>query len=129
MGSLSYLKYVDADSLLHRLDPRTKFAFFVVMAIVTSIVKSGVALVFLFAFFIAMWCACSIQKYIVVLEQNLKVLLLFIFLLWLVLGLFERPAVEGGPIFIETVIAEMESTLCGGIRYRSGIPDYPDDHH
>lgn len=101
---MDYLKYVDADSLLHRLDPRTKFAFFVVMAIVTSIVKSGVALVFLFAFFIAMWCACSIQKYIVVLAQKLKVLLLFIFLLWLILGLFERPAVEGGPIFIETVI-------------------------
>lgn len=101
---MDYLKYVDADSLLHRLDPRTKFAFFVVMAILTSIVKSGVALAFLFAFFIAMWCTCRIQKYIVILAQKLKVLLLFIFLLWFVLGLFERPVVEGGPIFFETVL-------------------------
>ncbi len=103
---MDYLKYVDADSLLHRLDPRTKFAFFVVMAVVTSIVKSGVALVFLFAFFIAMWCTCRIQSYIVILAQKLKVLLLFIFLLWLVLGLFESPQVEGGPIFFETMIGQ-----------------------
>lgn len=101
---MDYLKYVDADSLLHRLDPRTKFAFFVVMAIVTSIVKSGVALVFLFVFFVAMWFFCKIEKYMLVLAQKLKVLLLFIFLLWLVLGLFEHPQVEGGPIFLETMI-------------------------
>ena len=50
---MDYLKYVDGDSLLHKLDPRTKFAFFVVMAVLTSLIKSGVALLFLFAFFIA----------------------------------------------------------------------------
>jgi energy-coupling factor transport system permease protein len=99
---MDYLQYVDADSLLHRLDPRTKFVFFVVMAIVTSVIKSGVALLFLFAFFMAMWCTCRIQKYMLVLLSKLKVLLLFIFLLWLILGLFEQPIVEGGPIFFQT---------------------------
>ena len=101
---MDYLQYVDADSLLHRLDPRTKFLFFLVMAILTSVIKSGVALLFLFAFFIAMWCTCRIQKYILVLAGKLKVLLAFIFLLWLILGLFETPAVQGGPIFFETVM-------------------------
>lgn len=48
---MDYLQYVDADSLLHRLDPRTKFLFFLVMAVLTSVIKSGVALLFLFAFF------------------------------------------------------------------------------
>ena len=48
---MDYLQYVDADSLLHRLDPRTKFVFFLVMAVLTSVIKSGVALLFLFAFF------------------------------------------------------------------------------
>ena len=33
---MDYLQYVDADSLLHRLDPRTKFVFFLVMAVLTS---------------------------------------------------------------------------------------------
>lgn len=99
---MDYLQYVDADSLLHRLDPRTKFAFFVVMAIVTSVIKSGVALLFLLTFFVVMWCTCRIQKYMLVLLSKLKVLLIFIFLLWLILGLFERPVVEGGPVFFQT---------------------------
>lgn len=47
---MDYLKYVDGDSILHKLDPRTKFVFFVVMAVLTSLIKSGVALLFLFAF-------------------------------------------------------------------------------
>lgn len=101
---MDYLQYVDADSLLHRLDPRTKFLFFLVMAVLTSVIKSGVALLFLFAFFIAMWCTCRIQKYILVLAGKLKVLLAFIFLLWLILGLFETPVVQGGPVFFETVM-------------------------
>ena len=102
---MDYLKYVDGDSLLHKLDPRTKFAFFVVMAVLTSLIKSGVALLFLFVFFCTLWCACGIQKYMLVLLSKLKVLLLFIFLLWLVLGLFEPPAAGGGPVFFETVFS------------------------
>lgn len=98
---MDYLKYVDGDSILHKLDPRTKFVFFVVMAVLTSLIKSGVALLFLFAFFIAMWCTCGIQKYMLILLSKLKVLLLFIFLLWLVLGLFETPVVQGGPVFLK----------------------------
>ena len=42
---MEYLQYVDKDSFLHRLDPRTKFFFFLAMAILTSVIKSGVALV------------------------------------------------------------------------------------
>ena len=99
---MDYLQYVDADSILHRLDPRTKFVYFVVMAVLTSLIKSGVALLFLFTAFLVMWCICDIQKYMWVLFGKLKVLLIFIFLLWLVLGLFERPVVEGGPVFFET---------------------------
>ena len=82
---MDYLKYVDGNSLLHKLDPRTKFMFFIVMAVLTSIVKSGVALLFLLVFFLVMWNVCGIQKHIFVLVKKLKVLLLFIFLLWFVL--------------------------------------------
>lgn len=48
---MDYLQYVDADSLLHRLDPRTKFLFFLVMAVLTSVIKSGVALLFCLLFY------------------------------------------------------------------------------
>ncbi len=112
---MDYLHYVDADSLLHRLDPRTKFLFFVVMAIVTSVVKSGVALLFLFIFFVMMWCTCRIQKYILVLATKLRVLLLFIFLLWLILGVFQLPVVPYGPIFYEnsfTFVNGQDLHLC-----------------
>ncbi|PHV70904.1 cobalt transporter [Sporanaerobium hydrogeniformans] len=101
---MDYLQYVDGNSLLHRLDPRTKFMFFVVMAVVTSVIKSGVALLFLFGFFMIMWHISHIQKYILVLAGKLKVLLVFIFFLWLILGLFESPIVPYGPIFYKRLL-------------------------
>ena len=67
---MDYLKYVDGNSLLHKLDPRTKFMFFIVMAVLTSIVKSCVALLFLLVFFLVMWNVCGIQKYIFVLVKK-----------------------------------------------------------
>ncbi len=102
---MDYLKYVDGDSLLHKLDPRAKFIFFIVMAVLTSLVKSGVALLFLLSFFVGMWSVCKIQKYIWVLFKKLKVLLIFIFLLWFILGLFEQPKVGNGPVFFKTMIS------------------------
>ena len=96
---MDYLQYVDADSILHKLDPRTKFAFFIIMAVATSLIKSGVALLVLFIFFLLMWTVCRVNKYMMQLLGKLKILLAFIFLLWFVLGLFETPAAEGGPIF------------------------------
>lgn len=101
---MDYLKYVDGDSLLHKLDPRTKFVFFIGMAVLTSVVKSGIALLFLFVFFMGMWCVCGIQKYILMLLKKLKILLIFIFLLWFILGLFERPEVGENFIFWEAAI-------------------------
>lgn len=94
-----FLQYVEMDSFLHKLDPRTKFAFFILMSVVTSFVKSGVALLFLFAVFAAIWGTGRIGKYMLVLAQKVKVILLFIFLLWLVLGLF---SVNEGPVICRT---------------------------
>ena len=82
---MDYLKYVDSSSFLHKLDPRTKFAFFVAMAVLTSVIKSFVALTFLLLFFIGMWKSCHIGKQILTLLSKLKILLLFIFLLWSIL--------------------------------------------
>ncbi|MFT8310742.1 MAG: energy-coupling factor transporter transmembrane component T [Sporolactobacillus sp.] len=83
-----FLQYVELNSFLHRLDPRTKFVFFIIMSVLTSFVKSGVALLFLFLVFLAIWLIGRIGKYMLVLANKVKVLLLFIFLLWLVLGAF-----------------------------------------
>ena len=102
---MDYLKYVDSSSFLHKLDPRTKFAFFVVMAVLTSVIKSFVALAFLLVFFIIIWKSCHIGEHILVLLSKLKILLLFIFLLWLCLGLFQAPKVEGGPVFFQTTFS------------------------
>lgn len=98
---MDYLQYVDKDSFLHRLDPRTKFFFFLAMAILTSVIKSGVALAFLFVFFLITWISCGILPEMGKLFGQLKILLIFIFLLWLVLGVFEQPPVAGGPVFYE----------------------------
>ena len=105
---MDYLQYVDKDSFLHRLDPRTKFFFFLAMAILTSVIKSGVALVFLLAYFLVVWISCGILPEMGKLFKQLKVLLIFIFLLWFVLGLFEKPPVEGGPIFFEGTVLNMQ---------------------
>jgi energy-coupling factor transport system permease protein len=83
-----FLQYVEMDSFLHKLDPRTKFSFFIVMSVLTSFCKSGVALLFLFLVFTAIWITSHIGKYMIDLLKKVKVLLLFIFLLWLILGAF-----------------------------------------
>lgn len=89
-----FLQYVEMNSFLHRLDPRTKFLFFIVMSVVTSFVKSGAALLFLLFIFMIIWMISHIGKYMLQLLIKVKVLLLFIFLLWLILGAF---TVNDGP--------------------------------
>jgi energy-coupling factor transport system permease protein len=97
-----FLQYVEMDSFLHKLDPRTKFAFFIVMSVLTSFVKSGAALLFLFVVFTAIWMTSHIGKYILLLAKKVKVLLLFIFLLWLVLGMFK---INVGPAIYRTAFS------------------------
>lgn len=101
-----FLQYVEMDSLLHRLDPRSKFIFFIIMSVLTSFVKSGAALLFLFIVFTAIWTISHIGKYIVLLVKKIKVLLLFIFLLWLVLGAFR---VNGGPVIYQTTFSILKN--------------------
>lgn len=86
---MDFLQYVDMDTFLHRLAPVTKFLFFVAMAVVTSFVKNGPPLVLLMGFFLIIWITSHIGKYMFVLFVKLRVLLIFICLLWLVLGLFQ----------------------------------------
>lgn len=76
--------------------------FFIIMSVLTSIIKSGVALLFLLIVFSVIWISSHIGKYIVVLANKVKVLLLFIFLLWLVLGSFD---VNEGPIIYRTAFS------------------------
>ncbi len=87
-----FLQYVELDSFLHRLDPRTKFVFFIIMSVVTSFVKTGLALLFLLLVFMVIWSLARIGSYMLILLSKIRVLLLFIFLLWLVLGLFSANA-------------------------------------
>jgi len=94
-----FLQYVALDSFLHRLDPRTKFLFFIIMSVLTSFMRSGVALLFLLIAFSVIWIIGRIGLYMVFLVKKIKVLLLFIFLLWLVLGLFR---VNDGPVIYRT---------------------------
>jgi energy-coupling factor transport system permease protein len=70
------------------------------MSVLTSFVKSGAALLFLFVIFTAIWTTSHIEKYMIVLAKKVKVLLLFIFLLWFILGLFK---VNEGPVIFRTV--------------------------
>ena len=99
---MDYLQYVDKDTFLHRLDPRTKFVFVLAMAVLTSLTKSLVALVFLLIYFLIIWTSCGIMKEMAQLFKKLKVLLIFIFLLWLIMGLFEEPPVELFPVFFKS---------------------------
>jgi energy-coupling factor transport system permease protein len=97
-----FLQYVELDSFLHKLDPRTKFVFFIVMSVLTSFVRSGVALLFLLLAFGVIWICGRIGIYIIVLAKKVKVLLLFIFLLWLILGVFR---VNEGPAIYRTTLS------------------------
>ena len=103
-----FLQYVEIDSYLHRLDPRTKFVFFLVMSVLTSFVKSGVALLFLGLVYLAIWIPGRIVSYMFILLQKVKVLLLFIFLLWLVLGAFR---VNSGPVICQNTFTLLNNPV------------------
>lgn len=107
---MDYLQYVEGDSLLHKLDPRTKFIFFLSMAMLTSLVKSGFALVFLLAFFIVLWARCRIMKEMWILFNKLKILLAFIMILWFVIGIF-KPVVGSGPVFYQTSFGNLSLSV------------------
>ena len=85
---MDFLQYVEMNSYLHKLDPRSKFSFFLSMAVITSIIRSGPALLLLFVFFVGIWSVSRIGRYILLLLRKMRVLISFIVVLWFVLGLF-----------------------------------------
>ena len=97
---MKYLTYVDKDTFFHHLDPRTKFVFFIAMSVLTSVVKTAWALLFLLAFFIVMWAIGGIMKEMMFLAKQLRALMIFLVILWFLIGMFSPPAVPG-PIFWE----------------------------
>lgn len=117
-----FLQYVESDSFLHKLDPRTKFVFFIVMSVLTSFVKSGAALLFLFVIFLAIWITGHVGKYILVLAIKVKVLLLFIMLLWLILGAFR---LNEGPVIYRTAFAVFQHPFTFSLEwfdlYKGGV--------
>lgn len=88
MGEM--LQYVNRDTLLHRMNPLTKFIFFLLMAVTTSFMKNGFALLFLFASLTIIWCVSKIQKEMFSIFAKLKWLMVFIVVLWIVMGAFTQ---------------------------------------
>ncbi len=117
-----FLQYVELDSFLHKLDPRTKFLFFIIMSVLTSFIKSGVALLLLFAVFVSIWVTSHIGKYMIGLAKRIKVLLLFITLLWLVLGAFQ---INEGPIIFRDTYKVFGSEITFSLEwfdfYKGGV--------
>lgn len=85
---MSFLQYVDMNSFLHKLDPRTKFLFFISISVLTSLIKNGVSLLFIFLFMLIIWLKSKTGKYMLSVMVKLRVLLIFIMLLWLIIGIF-----------------------------------------
>ncbi len=88
MGDM--LQYVSRDTYLHKLNPLTKFIFFVIMAVVTSFMKNGFALIFLFIALSVIWFVGKIHKEMFSIFYKLKWLMVFIVLLWVVMGAFTK---------------------------------------
>ncbi|MBR3304357.1 MAG: energy-coupling factor transporter transmembrane protein EcfT [Christensenellaceae bacterium] len=100
---MRYLTYVDKDTFLHKLDPRTKFVFLIVMAVLTSVVKTAWALAFLLVFFLILWISAGVMKEMAFLAKQLKAIMIFLLILWFILGMFQEPQVEG-PVFLRTEV-------------------------
>ena len=75
---MRYLSYVNKDAFLHKLDPRTKFVFFLLMALLISICSTGWALLFLFVFFLGLWIKGKILKEMLFLAKQIKILIIFL---------------------------------------------------
>lgn len=93
----NFLQYIEMDSTLHRLDPRTKFIFFLVMSVCTSLISNAAALAVVFVFYILLWIQSGIMRHMLTLLNNIKIVMLFIFVVRILIDLFK----DGGgvPIF------------------------------
>lgn len=94
---MDFLQYTEKNSFLNRLDPRSKFLFFLVFTIITSVIRNGVPLLFLLICFTVIWNRGKIGHEMLELVKKLKVLFLFIFLVWTLLGMFQ---VNPGPVIL-----------------------------
>lgn len=102
---MDMLQYVNRDTFLHRLNPLTKFIFFVLMALLTSFTKSGPAVLFLFVSLSMIWTASGIIKEMLSLFAKLKILMLFIIGLWIILGAFR---VDVSPVLYRNDVISFE---------------------
>ena len=87
---MDFLEYRARDALLNRLDPRSKFLFFIVFTLITSFICNGVPLLFLLVCYIAIWTKGKIGREMLGLAKKLKVLFIFIFVIWTLIGLFQQ---------------------------------------
>ena len=92
---MDFLQYTPKDAVLHKLDPCSKFLFFLVFTIFTSLVSNGAPLLLLLACFLIIWAKGKILPEMGMLLKKLKILILFILLVWTVIGLF---SVDPGPV-------------------------------
>ena len=102
---MDLLQYVDLHSFMNKMDPCTKFFFFIAIAVMTSFTRSGPALLLILAFMVCLWAGSGILKHMLFLVQKIKVLLIFIILLWLVMGAFSK---DPGPVIFSAGSISLE---------------------
>ena len=92
---MDFLQYTPKDAVLHKLDPCSKFLFFLVFTIFTSLVSNGVPLLLLRGVLPHHMGQGQNPARDGNASQKLKILILFILLVWTVIGLF---SVDPGPV-------------------------------
>ncbi len=93
----NYLSYVQMDTFLHKLDPRSKFIFCMVMAVLSGIISTGPALLFLMAVFVTIWIIGKMSSYFVLLLKSTKNFILMMGIIGLIVSLLQEN--PGTPIF------------------------------
>ena len=102
---MDFLQYTARDAFLNRLDPRSKFLFFIVFTLITSFVCNGIPLLFLLVCFAVIWGKGKVGREMLGLAKKLKVLFIFIFVIWTLIGLFEQ---NPGPVIFRSGMFSLE---------------------
>ncbi len=108
---MDYLAYTPQDTYLHRLDPRTKFIFFLVMAVLASVISTGPALTLLMIVFVLIWVTAGLRDHLIRLVNNVKGLILTMAIIWFLVGIFQK---NSGPVIFERefTISNLSIGIC-----------------
>ncbi len=87
---MNNFRYLNIDTLMHRLNPAVKILWFVLAAVLVAVCQDFTVSLYMAFFFFVLWFATRLQKEIWGLFKSLAVYLFMILLVWVLILMFQK---------------------------------------